>query len=179
MITLLKTSIKTNKTKKEFLQNFEEVEKILSKTSTAHYNISNYSLTSTNFENLVKNFERRYNPNYFSIDYLLEEIHINKLKISEKRNLYYNKTPIEKEDVIQKTFDKIRRKHNTSYDEDLKILELYHEQSKVIFELDEDYSVKQMDIIKTTPTSIKEVLPIVNSIIKEFENLRDKLKREP
>ena len=74
VIKLTKKSKKTKKVNIDIFDNYDELEKKLVKISTAHYNISDYIIEAENFKEAIATFQYRYNPDYFTIDYDLEEI---------------------------------------------------------------------------------------------------------
>lgn len=176
MITLKKKNKKTGKISRSFFDTYEELEGMLSRISTSYYKISDYTITSDDFEDLIKAFYLRYNPNYFEIDDVAKEIIIKKLNPSEKRNIVYNKTFFEKEKPFTKEMRLLNNKYDMSYDEDLGIIDLRINGETISFELSENNLVKTIELASLSPFNVRTAFAVILDVIKRFEKIN---KREP
>lgn len=176
MITLQRTSKITGKVKEDTFVDFEEMEERLSKISTSHYNIADYSVVTTNFEELEEFFKSRYNPNYYTIDDLMGIIYIHKLAPSEKRNLFFRKTHESKGEVQAKAIERLRKRYDLTFDEDLQTLEIRNEGNVVKMELKNFFTVDNFTFEEVNVENVKDMSNVVNYIVKYFERISERYK---
>lgn len=178
MIKLTKKSKKTKRVSIEMFDNFDELEKRLIKISTAHYDISDYIIEANDFKEAVASFKYRYNPNYFTVDYDLEVININKLEVGQKRKLFFKKEKQNKTTLLSKTIKRLQNKYNLVYDEDLGIIEIVFEEGKLSFELnEEEIKVKKVSFNDIEIDKIKDITKLSKDITKHFDKLSERIKK--
>lgn len=178
MIKLAKKSKKTQKVSIEIFDNYDELEKRLIKISTAHYDISDYIIEANNFEEAIETFKYRYNPNYFTIDYDLEVININKLEVGQKRKLFYKKEKQNKTTAFSRAIKRLQNKYNLSYDEDFGIIEIVFEEGKLSFELNvEEIKVENVSFNDIGIDKIKDIAKLSKDITNYFNRLGKRIKK--
>ena len=178
MIKLIKKSKKTNKVNIDIFENYDELEKRLIKISTAHYNISDYIIEAENFKEAIGTFQYRYNPNYFTIDYDLEVISINKLEVGQKRKLFFEKEKQNKTTALSKAIKRLQNKYNLTYDEDLGIIEIVVEESKLSFELNEkEIKIENVSFNEIEIDKIKDITKLSKNITNYFDKLGKRIKK--
>lgn len=178
VIKLTKKSKKTKKVNIEIFDSYDELEKKLVKISTAHYDISDYIIEAENFKEAVVAFQYRYNPNYFTIDYDLEVININKLEVGQKRKLFFKKEKQNKTTALSKAIKRLQNKYNLTYDEDLGIIEIVLKEGKLSFELNEkEIKIKNVSFNGVEADKIKDITKLSKGIINYFDRLGERIKK--
>ncbi len=178
MIKLVKKSKKTKKVIIYTFDNFDELEKSLVKISTSHYNISDYIIEADNFKEAVALFQYRYNPNYFTIDYDLEVININKLEVGQKRKLFFKKEKQNKTTALSKAIKRLQKKYNLVYDKDLGIIEIVVEKGKLSFELnEEEIKIENVSFNDIEVDKFKDITKLSRDIINYFDRLGKRIKK--
>ena len=178
MIKLVKKSKKTQKVIIHTFDNFDELEKSLVKISTSHYNISDYIIEADNFKEAVALFQYRYNPNYFTIDYDLEVININKLEVGQKRKLFFKKEKQNKTTALSKAIKRLQKKYNLVYDKDLGIIEIVVEKGKLSFELnEEEIKIENVSFNDIEVDKFKDITKLSRDIINYFDRLGKRIKK--
>lgn len=178
VIKLTKKSKKTKKVNIEIFDSYDELEKKLVKISTAHYDISDYIIEAENFKEAVVAFQYRYNPNYFTIDYDLEVISINKLEVGQKRKLFFKKEKQNKTTALSKAIKRLQNKYNLTYDEDLGIIEIVLKEGKLSFELnEEEIKIKNVSFNGVEADKIKDITKLSKDIINYFDRLGKRIKK--
>lgn len=178
MIKLTKKSKKTHKVSVESFDNFDELEKRLIKISTAHYDISDYIIEADDFKEAIATFQYRYNPNYFTIDYDLEVININKLEVGQKRKLFFKKEKPNKTTALSRAIKRLQKKYNLIYDEDLGIIEIVLEEGKLSFEFnEEEIKVENVSFNEIEMDKIKDITKLSKDITNYFDRLGKRIKK--
>lgn len=173
IVKLTKISKITGKIGEELFGDFKQMEKRLSKISTSYYELYNYSVSSNDFESLVKHFKEVYNHKYYTVDTLMESISLNKLSVGDKRKLAYKGSKITKEEAFYRAIGRLQRKYGFSYDKDLGTLVLVDGENKIIFDInEEDIIIDKIFINEVDLIKIKEFLSVVSFIQKYFKDLR-------
>lgn len=178
MIKLTKKSKKTHKVSVESFDNFDELEKRLIKISTAHYDISDYIIEADNFKEAIATFKYRYNPNYFTIDYNLEVININKLEVGQKRKLFFKKEKPNKTTALSRAIKRLQKKYNLVYDEDLGIIDIVLEEGKLSFEFnEEEIKVENVSFNEIEMDKIKDITKLSKDLTNYFDRLGKRIKK--
>ena len=178
MIKLIKKSKKTKKVNVDVFDNYDELEKKLIKISTAHYNISDYTIEADDFKEAIATFKYRYNPDYFTIDYDLEVININKLEIGQKRKLFFKKEKQNKTTALSRAINRLQKKYNIIYDEDLGIIEIVIEEGKLSFELnEEEIKIENVSFNEIEVDKIKDIIKLSKNITNYFDRLGKRIKK--
>ena len=178
MITLYKKSKRTQKVNVEIVNNYDELERKLSKISTAHYDISEYYVESLDFEGLVANFKARYIDEYYTIDGDLETININKLDIGQKRKKFFKKERQQKSTILDKAIKRLQKKYNLSYDKDMNLIVINMGEDKVALEMDEEeIKIKNISFNDVSIEKIKEMSKLSKEITKYFDRLSQRINK--
>lgn len=160
------------------MQNYDELEKKLSKISTAHYDISDYVVESGDFKGLVENFKNRYNDEYYTIDHDLETININKLDVGQKRKKFFAKEKPDKKTSLERAIKRLQKKYNLIYDKDLNIIEIMIGEDKVSLEMnDKEIKVDNISFNDVTVDKIKEMTKLSKEITKYFDRLNQRMNK--
>lgn len=172
MIIIKKISKATQKIIYEEYENFDTLEKRLSRLSSSHYNMSDFFIVSDDFNSLSSYFKTTYNQNYFSIDDILETISIHKLKVGEKRLRFFKKTPRTNKDIIDKAIKRLQKKYNLNYDEDLSVLEVHYINTRATLEINNnDIKVENTRINGANVDEVEKTLKIAKEIAKYLNKL--------
>jgi hypothetical protein len=178
VIKLTKKSKKTKKVNIEIFDNFDELEERLIKISTAHYNISDYTIEADDFKEAIAIFQYRYNPDYFMIDYDLEVINIKKLEVGQKRKLFFKKEKQNKTTALSRAINRLQKKYNLIYDEDLGIIEIVLEEGKLSFELnEEEIKIENVSFNEIEVDKIKDITKLSKDITNYFDRLGKRIKK--
>lgn len=177
MIILNRISKKTGTIRKEIFEDVLVLEEKLKDISSSHYNISDYSITSTNFVALVKHFKKTYNENYFTVDEMLETISINKLEVGEKRKRNFNSNKKLLNTRLERAVHRLSKIYDIEYDGENKIITFTDNGNEISFEMDEDKTdVKKVFFEGNDIETLNEVTKFSKKIQNYFKRLNRRAK---